>query len=596
MKTKRLLLSSTLIIFAFLFSNIELHAQTVLTKPDSLFLGKIPIGSTSTRIVEIKNTSSNALNITQIEIVEITGGNFTILNNPGAVSLAQLQDVLLEIQFDPTTTDTSKANISITSNAATSPDIIFLFGKGSSDSPITFERLFGDEENDGLSSIQETQDGGYICAGSMLPPGEDFYNFLVAKTDQNGLVEWSNNYGDDESENANTVVQDGNGNYVVFGGTNSSGAGGFDYYLMEINPNGEVVWENTYGGTQDEQASSMVKTPDGGYLLVGNTRSFGDFLSTDVYVVKVDDAGSFVWEERYGGNFGESPSKVIRTNDDNYVIVGNTGSYGAGGFDAYFLKIDGTGNLIWETTFGGTEEDEGTDIAELSDGSLAVVGYTVSFGEGAKDIYLLKLDSSGNEVWNKTFGGPFQDLASNIVVDADNIIFTGTISETLQVTRPNIIKTDSDGNIVNQYTRQVGELNINSGDLIINSDGNLILAGASGSFSFSSDAYILNTSDFRTATSVEDSESIITDYILYQNYPNPFNPSTTINYQIPQEGFVTIKVYNIIGNEITTLVNENKNAGRHSLEFDARNLASGVYIYTIRSSGYLQSKKMILLK
>ena len=97
MKTKRQLAGLTLVIFAFLFSNIELNAQTVLTKPDSLYLGKIPFGSTSTRIVEIKNTSPATLNITQIEIVEITGGNFTILNNPGAVSLAQLAKLIFPL-------------------------------------------------------------------------------------------------------------------------------------------------------------------------------------------------------------------------------------------------------------------------------------------------------------------------------------------------------------------------------------------------------------------------------------------------------------------------------------------------------------------
>ncbi len=134
------------------------------------------------------------------------------------------------------------------------------------------------------------------------------------------------------------------------------------------------------------------------------------------------------------------------------------------------------------------------------------------------------------------------------------------------------------------------------GDLIINSDGNLILAGSSSSFSNSGDAYILNTADFKSITSVGDDDSIVDNFILYQNYPNPFNPSTTINYQIQQEGFVIIKVYSIIGNEILTLVNENKNGGRHSVEFVAGNLASGIYIYTVRANGNLQSKKMMLLK
>ena len=579
-----------------LFFNVKSTGQTVLTSPDSLYLGKIPTGSTSTRIVEIKNTSATALNITQIEITNVAGGNFAILNNPGAVSLGQLQQIALEIQFTPANNDISNANLTITSNAGTSPDVVLLFGAGTSGSPITFERLFGDEENDGLSSIQETTDGGYICAGSTLPPDDDFTNFLVAKTDQNGLVEWTKDYGDDETEEACTILQASNGNYVVFGRTNSDGAGGFDYYLMELNSTGDIVWERTYGGDRDEQARSMVKTSDGGYLLVGNTRSFGDELSTDVYVIKVTSDGTIVWEETYGGTGGESPSNAIRTNDNNYVIVGNTGSMGGGGFDAYFLKIDGSGNKIWEKTFGGTEEEDGADITELSDGSLAAVGYTVSYGEGGRDIFLLKLDSSGNEIWHKTFGGIYQDYASNIVSGTDNIIFTGVVCETLQAERTNIFETDLNGTLIQQFTSQPGELNMASGDLIINSAGNLVLAGSSGSFSNSGDAYILNTSDFRAATSVEDDDVVLKDFVLHQNYPNPFNPTTTIQYQVPQSGKVLIRVFDVLGEEVATLVDGFKNAGSYSVKFIGNNLASGIYIYSIEMAGKVNTKKMVLLK
>jgi len=476
MNSKNYFMFSFVLILIFSFLDIKINAQTVLIKPDSLYLGKIPFNSTSVRKVEIKNTSSSSLNISSIQILNDTGSNFTILNNPGSTSLAQLQNLVLDVKFTPSTNDTSRASISVVSNASTSPDIINLFAVGSSSSPISFERLFGDEEADYLASIEETLDGGYICAGNTLPPSDDYTNFLVAKTDKYGLLEWSKDYGDDETEEAKTIVQADNGNYVVFGRTDSYGNGGFDYYLIEINPAGELVWDKTYGGNKDEQASSMVKTPDGGYLLVGNTRSFGDALSTDVYIIKVSADGSIVWEKTYGGSGGESPSKVIRTNDGNYVIVGNTASFGAGSFDAYFLKIDGSGNVIWEKTFGGALEDEGSDVAEFDDGSLAVVGFTVSYGAGAKDIFLLKLDSDGNQVWYKTYGGSFQDFGSNVVVNGSDIIFTGFIAESVDKKRSKIIRTDYNGNTLQEFSSRKGSLSMNFGDLMINSTGNLVLA------------------------------------------------------------------------------------------------------------------------
>ena len=137
---------------------------------------------------------------------------------------------------------------------------------------------------------------------------------------------------------------------------------------------------------------------------------------------------------------------------------------------------------------------------------------------------------------------------------------------------------------------------MSSGDLMINSAGNLILAGSSGSFSFSGDAYILNTADFRSTTAVDGDNSIVNDFTLFQNYPNPFNPATNIKFNLPASGFVTLKVYDILGNELSTLVNEHLNSGTYSTEFKGENLASGIYIYSIRMDGLVQSRKMILLK
>ncbi|MFC2084357.1 T9SS type A sorting domain-containing protein [Bacteroidota bacterium] len=595
-KLNRLLILILLIVTLDIV-NLKIQAQTILFSPDTLYMGTIPVGSHSVREMIVYNTSSTTMNISKIEISGDTENNFTILNNPGTASLGQLQSVDLEIQYSPINSDPHSVELVVTSNTSTSPDRVVIFGSGSSGSPITFERLFGDEENDGLSSVQQTPDGGYILAGSTLLPSEDFNDFYIVKTDNNGLMEWSAVHGDDETENANTVLQTGDGNYMVFGQTNSEGAGHFDYYLMKISSSGEKIWDKTYGGNKDESAGAMVKTDDGGYILVGSTRSFGDEFSTDLFIIKVSADGNVIWEKTYGGSGGESVNEIIRTNDGGYVMVGTTGSYGAGSFDVYIVKINASGNLVWEKTFGGTGDEEGNDIVELNDGSFAISGYTVSFGAGAKDFLLLNVNSSGDEVWYNVYGGIYQDVASNIVTTGNEIIAMGYISQSTQRRSFNIIMTDLDGNLIKQVSAPSGKVGVGANDAIVNNEGNLLIVGSSGSYSSSSEAYILNTAEFNQTTSVEESHFIVTDaFELHQNYPNPFNNQTQITFTLKEPSNIILSVYNITGSKVETLLNKHLKSGLHKVIYNGVGLATGVYFVELKSRTYTQSRKIILLK
>ncbi len=166
------------------------------------------------------------------------------------------------------------------------------------------------------------------------------------------------------------------------------------------------VWAQalTIGGSGDDWGYSIIQTSDGGYAVAGRTESFGAG-EADVYVVKLDEHGSLQWTRTIGGSKDDEGYSIIQTSDGGYAVAGKTNSFGAGWADVYVVKLDGGGNLQWTRTIGGSEDDEGWSIIQTSDGGYAVAGCTGSFGAGGSDVYVVKLDGSGNLQWTRTIGG-----------------------------------------------------------------------------------------------------------------------------------------------------------------------------------------------
>jgi hypothetical protein len=136
------------------------------------------------------------------------------------------------------------------------------------------------------------------------------------------------------------------------------------------------------------------QTNDNGYILIGYTESFG--FGTDVYVVKTDSQGNEMWSKNFGGNNYDHGQSGQQTIDNGYIIVGMANSFGAGNLDVYLIKTDGLGNEILSRTFGGSNEDRGVSVIQINDGNYIIVGYTYSYGAGGSDVYLIKTDAQGN--------------------------------------------------------------------------------------------------------------------------------------------------------------------------------------------------------
>jgi hypothetical protein len=178
----------------------------------------------------------------------------------------------------------------------------------------------------------------------------------------------------------------------------------------------DTLWTRTFGENSWDLGCSVQQTTDGGYIIAGNTGSDFNF---DVCVIKTDTAGNQLWQRNFGGSNHEFAFSVRQTEDGGYIIVGDTYSYGAGGYDVYLIKTDSSGNMVWQRTLGGSGNECGYDVQQTNDGGYIITGFTNSYGAGYYDVYLVKTDTSGNQIWQRTFGVNSDDHGRSVQQTAD---------------------------------------------------------------------------------------------------------------------------------------------------------------------------------
>lgn len=263
--------------------------------------------------------------------------------------------------------------------------------KVNSSGGVEWDLAYGGDSNDNATHIAETLDGDYMVTGNAHSSATLNDVFLLKISDE-GAVEWYETYGGDNSDYGRAVEPASDGGYIVTGGTHSSGAGGRDVYLFKVNSAGEVEWEKAYGGVSDDYGLSVRETGDGGYIVGGQTASSGSG-GVDAYLIKVDAGGEIEWDATYGGTLDDYGLSVRQTSDGGYMLAGETYSFGLGETDAYLLKTDASGNLEWTRTFGGSSYDGAASLDLTTDGGCVLAGYTSSYGDIEGDVYLIKVQS-----------------------------------------------------------------------------------------------------------------------------------------------------------------------------------------------------------
>jgi uncharacterized delta-60 repeat protein len=394
----------------------------------------------------------------------------------------------------------------------------------------TFAKTIGGSSEDIDFSITQSSDGGYVVAGRTTSFGAGSFDFYVVKLDSAGNVEWTKTIGGSDWDEAYSIIQSSDGGYVVAGETSSFGAGGFDFYVVKLDSAGNVEWTKTIGGSYSDVAYSIIQSSDGGYVVAGYTESFGAG-GRDIYVVKLDSAGNVQWTKNIGGRSIDEVWSIIQSSDGGYVVAGETLSFGAGGFDFYVVKLDSAGNVEWTKTIGGSYSDVAYSIIQSSDGGYVVAGYTQSFGAGGRDIYVVKLDSAGNVQWTKNIGGRSIDEAYSIIRSSDGgyVVAGGTRSFGAGGFDFYVVKLDSGGNV--QWTKTIGGSSDDVANSIIqSSDGGYVVAGGTWSFGAGGlDMYVVKMDANGNVCFSQN----ITNYSVSSNVGSFSSPSTVAISQYP---------------------------------------------------------------
>jgi len=346
-----------------------------------------------------------------------------------------------------------------------------------------FCKAIGGEKFDVGVSLIQTSDGGYAIAGITTSFGAGRGDAYVVKLDANGNLQWTKTIGGESDDWGRSLIQTSDGGYVIAGNTNSFGTGDEAIYVVKLDVNGNLQWTKTIGGKKGEEGASLIQTSDGGYAIAGSTASFGAG-QLDVYVVKLDANGNLQWTKTIGGPASEAGSSLIQTSDGGYAIAGLTESFGAGNGDVYVVKLDANGNLQWTKTIGGPASDVGNSLIQTSDGGYAIAGATNSFGAGRYDVYVVKLDANGNLQWTKTIGGKGWDVGLSLIQTSDGGYAIAGATQSFGAGKKEdvyVVKLDAHGNL--QWTKTIGGENDDRGfSLIQTSDGGYTIAGSTQSF------------------------------------------------------------------------------------------------------------------
>jgi len=308
------------------------------------------------------------------------------------------------------------------------------FGEGQKDAYVIkvdkfgnkiFSNAFGGRSNDEIKSVVTTRNG-FMLAGATSSFGNRTQSLYMAKITQNGGLLWQKGYYSDKDDyyTANDIVKISDTNFLLAGTEDHVKFfnAEVNMYLNAIDSDGVKNGIKRYGGEDRERANSIISVSDG-YLIAGSTDTWGAG-GEDAYIVKIDKDGNRIWHNAFGFEYDEVANQIIETKDGGYLFVGTTDSDHKNQKNIYAVKIDKNGNKVWDGNYGTRENDEGFGVVESDDGYM-LAGYTKGTKNYDSDVYLIKLNKSGAALWTKMYGGKKEERANAIAKTKDGYIITG---------------------------------------------------------------------------------------------------------------------------------------------------------------------------
>jgi hypothetical protein len=383
----------------------------------------------------------------------------------------------------------------------------------------------GGTKNESGQSVVKTPDGGYAVLGytqsmdlDVFNKTNNSYDYWLIKFDAFGNQEWQKVYGGSDDDRGREIIVTNDGGYAIIGssksqdGDVSSNSGFNDFWVLKISNSGNLIWEKSFGYSGSDNGFSIIQTHDNGYLISGviditssdgqgnNRLSLNRHAGGDYWVIKINSVGILQWSRYFGGTFTDTSYALSETQTGNFIIVGSSDSddidinNNKGTYDFWVLKISSSGELIWEKSFGGSEIDEARDITITENGDFLIVGDSrsvdtdVLYNNGAADIWIIKINSDGELIWERTYGGTSFDGVQSIqkTMNNDYIVAGNSRSSDVNLENNNgqndawFFKIDSQG--VLKWQNSVGGSDIDLlMDIVELENGTIIAIGNSNS-------------------------------------------------------------------------------------------------------------------
>ena len=466
----------------------------------------------------------------------------------------------------------------------------FFVTKTDSIGSIIWSKTYGGTRDDEAYSVQQTFDGGYIIAGYSKSFGAINYNAYLIKTDANGDTLWTKTYGGVQDDYANVVEQTNDGGFILAGYTNSfvAGADSGSIYLIKTDATGNIKWTSSLNGTTAiSDGYSIKQTLDKGYILTGYTNSFSD-PNGDAYLIKTDSNGTVSWTKTYGSSHVDWGNSVQQTSDGGYIVAGSSSFDSTNLIDIYLIKTNAIGDTLWTKTYGGKGYDYGQAIEQTKDGGYVITGYANNCDTCSYNAYIMKTDENGNIIWANTYGGPGDDEANAVCQTSDGAYVVAGITNSFGAGDYDVylIKTDINGYVCNQLTIS----------LLTHSPATLTSNQVMQTYTTSTSLNHVTTLQDTGTVTTDACLQMDVKYVIAKNlpsiniFPNPnqgiFRLSLTPAYE--EKALITIK--NIFGETVYSYYSSSPK------EININNLPNGTYFVQLQFPDNLYSKKIIITR
>ena len=455
------------------------------------------------------------------------------------------------------------------------------------------------DSSDEAYDIEVDEDGNVYVTGGSKGLGTN-YDFTTIKYDSSGNELWVVRYNAPAfgSDIASFISVDANGNVYISGSSINSNSS-FDIATVKYNNLGQLQWVKRYNGSADgnDLAQGLEVDISGNIFVTGTSDSTGSLY--DYVTLKYNSSGDIEWIKRYNGpaNDGDLASEMSIDSSGNVYVTG--WSFGNDTQTDYAtVKYNSSGDEQWAARWDdpASSYDYAYDIAVDGNQNVYVTGVSQGMGTD-NDFTTVKYNSLGEQQWAIPYNGESNgsDIPYNIALDYLGDVYVAGYSN--NNTEYAVIKYNGEGILQWNESYIFEDYQSTPTDLLVDNSGNVIVAGFS---SKAGEEWIWSIVKYKQPDFIQlDTKEEVnspSEFVLYQNYPNPFNPSTSIQYAVGSMQFVTLKVYDILGREVVSLVNEEKHAGTYKIKFDASGLASGIYLYRLQAGSFSEAKKMIVIK